>query len=451
MNGRIPRSAPSRHHSSLSTKIGFLKPRSSQGMERSRNEVDDPSFIFIQGTSVFGIQNKACLVVPVNVIQGSQSIPTNALIDSGAYDNFIDSDIAKLLDTASLDSEIDCRNVDGTPNKDGTLKRYTWIKVMMDNQPLYVKCKVANLGYEQIILGDPWLREHNPQIDWPRRKLKLARKTYQRNAIGKANLRAFMKRNEGLDSLIEADEVQINRMTLATQLAMKVHEQTSEKKELSQIVPQQYHGYLDVFQDFPGKRLPPKRTYDHAIDLTPAYTPQRSSPYSLSPAQQIALEDFLKENLAKGFIRLSKSPQAAPLFFVPKKNNKQRACMDYRYLNASTIRNSYPLPRAKDLMNKIGNAKVFMKLDLRNGYYNIRMKQGDEAKAAFVTPKGLYEPLVMFFGLCNVPSTFQAYMNDTFGDFLDEGWLMGYLNDSMIAMATDEEDEACTQQVLQRC
>ena len=102
-------------------------------------------------------------------------------------------------------------------------------------------------------------------------------------------------------------------------------------------------------------------------------------------------------------------------------------------------------------MNKIGNAKVFTKLDLRNGYYNIRMKQGNEAKAAFVMPKGLYEPLIMFFGLCNTPSTFQAYMNDTFGNFLDEGWLMGYLDDSMIATATDEEDEACTQRVLQCC
>ena len=97
-----------------------------------------------------------------------------------------------------------------------------------------------------------------------------------------------------------------------------------------------------------------------------------------------------------------------------------------------------------DLLNQIGKAKVFTKLDLCNGYYNIHMKQGDEAKAAFVMPKGLYEPLVMFFSLCNVPSTFQAYMNDTFGNFLDEGWLMGYLDDSMIATATNEEDEACT-------
>jgi len=83
--------------------------------------------------------------------------------------------------------------------------------------------------------------------------------------------------------------------------------------------------------------------------------------------------------------------------------------MDYRYLNSATIRNSYPLPQAKDLMNKIGNAKVFTKLDLCNGYYNIRMKQGDEVKAAFVTPKGLYELLVMFFGLCNAPLPSNLY------------------------------------------
>jgi len=87
-----------------------------------------------------------------------------------------------------------------------------------------------------------------------------------------------MKRNEG--SIVSLKRESTDKpMTLATQLAMKVHEQTSEKKELSQLIPQQYHGYLDVFQDFPGKRLPPKRAYDHAIDLTTAYTPQRSSPY----------------------------------------------------------------------------------------------------------------------------------------------------------------------------
>jgi len=88
--------------------------------------------------------------------------------------------------------------------------------------------------------------------------MKLTHKTYKRHAIGKANLWAFMKRTEGLNNLMDANETQINKITLATQLAMKVHEQTSKHKELSQLVPQQYHGYLDVFQDFPSKWLPPK-------------------------------------------------------------------------------------------------------------------------------------------------------------------------------------------------
>jgi len=102
-------------------------------------------------------------------------------------------------------------------------------------------------------------------------------------------------------------------------------------------------------------------------------------------------------------------------------------------------------------LNKISKAKVFMKLDLQNGYYNIRMKKGNEAKAAFITPKGLYEPLVMFFSLCNVPSTFQAYINDAFGDFLQEGWFLGYLNNTLILSENDEEDYQYTKQVLQWC
>ena len=122
---------------------------------------------------------------------------------------------------------------------------------------------------------------------------------------------------------MDASDLEIGQITVATTLAQKAHAKQEEYKEVTELVPPQYHAYLDVFQDFPGKKLPPQRDYDHAIDLSETYKPQRSAPYSLSPAQQGALDDFLEENLAKGFIRPSKSPQAAPLFFVPKKNNKQ--------------------------------------------------------------------------------------------------------------------------------
>ena len=118
---------------------------------------------------------------------------------------------------------------------------------------------------------------------------------------------------------------------------MKAHEKQTAYTDTCKNVPSKYHAFLDVFQDFPGKKLPPRRPYDHAIDLNPDFIPQKSVPYSLSLAQMLALDEFLDENLAKGFIHPSKSPQAAPLFFVPKKNNKQQACMDYQYLNASTI------------------------------------------------------------------------------------------------------------------
>ena len=168
-------------------------------------------------------------------------------------------------------------------------------------------------------------------------------------------------------------------------------------------------------------------------------------------AKEIALEDFLNENLKKGFIRESKSPQAAPLFFVPKKNGKLRPCKDYWYLNKFTIKNAYPIPRTQDLLNKIGRAHVFTKLDLKNGYNNIRITQGDEWKAAFSTPRGLFEPTVMFFRLCNSPATFQAYMNNTFADFIKEGWLIAYLDDVMVLSKDQVQDRANTRRLLEQC
>jgi len=283
-----------------------------------------------------------------------------------------------------LDDAIECWNVDGSPNADGNITWYTWLKVMIGPQPFYIKFNIANLGQERIILGNTWLQENDPHIIWSTRRLIILWKRLHRHHFGKEGLRQFMRRCWDLEALNKPLVPKIAKLTMVTKLAMKAHEKQTAYTDACKNIPSKYHAFLDVFQDFPGKKLPPRWQYDHAIDLNPDFIPQKSAPYSLSPAQMLALDKFLDENLAKGFIHPSKSPQATPLFFIPKKNNKQQACMDYRYLNSATIRNSYPLPQAKDLMNKIGNAKVFTKLDLRNGYYNIQMKQGDEAKAAFM-------------------------------------------------------------------
>ena len=144
------------------------------------------------------------------------------------------------------------------------------------------------------------------------------------------------------------------------------------------------------------------------------------------------MDEFIDNNLRKGYIWESKSPQASPFFFVSKKDGSLRPCQDYRYLNEGTVKNSYPLPLVPELVDKVQGATIFSKMDLRSGYNNVRIKEGDQWKAAFKCSCGLFEPTVMFFGLCNSPPTFQAMMDDLFHDMIDEGWMVIYMDDILI-------------------
>jgi Reverse transcriptase (RNA-dependent DNA polymerase) len=143
--------------------------------------------------------------------------------------------------------------------------------------------------------------------------------------------------------------------------------------------------------------------------------------YPLSPSEQKELDVFLQENLDSGRIRPSKSPMASLVFFIMKKYGALRLVQDYRALNAVTVKNKYPLPLISELITQLCGAKYLTKLDVRWGFNNVRMKPGDEWKAAFWTNRGLLEPLVMFFGLTNSPATFQTMMNDIFRDLIMEG------------------------------
>ena len=179
------------------------------------------------------------------------------------------------------------------------------------------------------------------------------------------------------------------------------------------------------------------------------FQPKSFKAYNLTPEEQKELDAFLKENLEKGYIRPSKSPMATPFFFVKKKDGKLRPCQDYQYLNEWTIKNVYLLPLISELMDKIKDGKYFTKLDIRWGYNNIRIK-GDEWKAAFKTNWGLYEPTVMFFGMCNSPATFQAMMDDIFEDLIEEGIVIIYMDDMFLSAKTKEQLRENTRRVLQR-
>ena len=129
-----------------------------------------------------------------------------------------------------------------------------------------------------------------------------------------------------------------------------------------------------------------------------------------------ALDEFIDKQLAKGYIRPSISPYALSFFFIKKKDRKLRPVQDYQNINKWTVRNQYLLPLITTLNGELGGAMIYTKLNVQWGYNNIRIKAGDEHKAAFKTRRGLYEPTVMFFGLTNSPATFQVMMNALYRD-----------------------------------
>jgi len=160
--------------------------------------------------------------------------------------------------------------------------------------------------------------------------------------------------------------------------------------------------------------LPEHRKWDHMIELTPRAEPKSSKVYPLFLLEQEELDAFLEENLCTIQIQPSKSPIAAPMFFIKKKDGLLWLVQDYCMLNAMTIKNRYSLPFISKLISQLCRAKYFTKLDIHWGFNNVCIKPGDEWKAAFHTNHGLFEPLMIFFGMTNSSVTFQTMMNKVF-------------------------------------
>jgi hypothetical protein len=238
--------------------------------------------------------------------------------------------------------------------------------------------------------------------------------------------------------------------TVSQSITEKLH-QNKPEKTLEEMIPPEFLGFRFVFEKHASERLPERKIWDHAIDLKEDAPKQHNCKvYPLSKPEQEELDNFLKEHLRKGYIRESTSPIAAPFFFVKKKEGTLRPIQDYRWLNGWTVKNNYPLPLIPELLDKLQEASIFSKLDVRWGYNNIRIKEGHEYKAAFKTNRGLFEPTVMFFGLTNSPATFQSMMNAVFADLIDTGQVVIYMDDILIFTKDRTTHKKLVQLVLQR-
>ena len=145
-----------------------------------------------------------------------------------------------------------------------------------------------------------------------------------------------------------------------------------------------------------------------------------------------------------------KSLQTAPVFFVGKKDGKKWMVQDYRYLNEWTIKNNYPLPLISDVLENIGTKKMFTKMDLRWGYNNVRIKEGDEWKMAFTTLERSFKPMVMFFWLTNSPATFQAMMKKLLRDLINTGKVAVFIDDVIVGIKTEEGYDQLVGEVIKR-
>jgi len=292
-------------------------------------------------------------------------------------------------------------NVDGSTNKSGSIKYCVDLEMQTGNKRTNMRFFLTDMGDHKVILGYPWFAANQPKIDWARGWIdttQLLLVLRSSNALKPQ----FDPNTHSLPNLTESEILYIGRIHVephGTHQTMPFTSTGEHDEPHLNPIPAEYKRHHKVFSEEAARRFPESRIWDHAIELkpgAPSTLPRKI--YVLSQLELQELAKFVKEHLAKGYIRPSKSPYAAPFFFIKKKDGKLRPVQDYRRLNEWTIRNRYPLPLIPQLINRVRMKKLFTKFDVRWGYNNVRIKKGDEWKAAFITNEGLYEPTVMFSG-----------------------------------------------------
>ena len=389
-------------------------------------------------------------------------VPT--LLDTGANSCFMDRDFARKHQIAlhKLPCPVSVVVIDGRPIASGKIfEESEPIHILLGDLGCVVSFNIIRSPEHPIVLGLPWFELHNPRIDWRRREIRCPSKG---NIVVKGRTQDPPLEKHSVTNSPSTKHVvplhQISTITLEQLCQEGAKEDlflfaisaapSSDTQGKSEVyIPKKYQEYADVFDKVKASVLPKHRPYDCPIDLQPGKEPPWGPIYNLSPTELEVLRAYIDENLASGFIRHSKSPAGAPIFFVKKKDGSLRLVVDYRGLNKVTIRNRYALPLISSLLERIGGAKHFTKIDLRGAYNLVRIRPGDEWKTAFRTRYGHFEYTVMPFGLTNAPAVFQHMANDIFRDFLDI-FLIIYLDDLLIYSRTQAEHDIHVRKVLQR-
>jgi len=361
------------------------------------------------------------------------------------------------------------RNVDGSFNKEGPIENTMEVNIYYQGHRERMEIDVIGGQKWSVILGIPWLACYNPEIDWRTGEVKMTRcleecgkqwrpvqeksgweRQKEEEAKEKAEERKEEREKEKKKKPKKGKTMEVRKVAEEWKIWDEEEEAAKSEEEAKKLVPENFHRWIKVFGKKQSERMPTRKLWDHVIDVNEGFMPRKGKVYPLSREEREEVREFVKEQLRKGYIRPSKSPQTAPVFFVGKKDGKKRMVQDYQYLNEWTVKNNYPLPLISDVLENIGTKKVFTKMDLRWGYNNVRIKEGDEWKAAFTMLEGSFEPTVMFFGLTNSPATFQAMMNELLRDLTNMGKVAVFIDDMIVGTETEEEHDELVAEVIKR-
>ena len=360
----------------------------------------------------------------------------SCLIDSGATHDFISENWVEKNKLTTMESgeEITITLADG---RDLALKQKTTSALSLDlggylwKQPFTV---IPMAGYD-IILGKPWLSDHQPQIDFKKNLIGLQDKHSTRHiTIRCLNERReedqppieFMSVKQARQALKKGAECVIVKLESTDSQASPNYEIRVDGKERSDI-QELLNKHTACFPKELPNKLPPRRTVDHNIDVQPDAKPPSRPPYRLSQPEMAELQKLLRQ----GCVEPSRSPYGAPVFFVKKADGSLRLVCDWRPLNSITVKNQACLPNIDDLFDSVRGAKYFSKLDLMSGYHQVRVRDEDIPKTAINTPFGQFQFTVMGFGLTNAPATFMALMNDVLRPFIRKSVIV-FLDDILI-------------------
>ena len=388
-----------------------------------------------------------------------------ALVDSGATHNFIASEFCYKHGMRYVKKTRTVVLADGSNSEAvGALQS---ARVTIGQHAVKEDFIVMDMKGEefQCILGKPWLSAVNPTIDWSKNCMTIrdsvicgVDKFQPSPTVKVCSLRSVLKatKQKGARAwtvLIRPVQDKPKEETPSDtpySPSLLAPDWSVTEKQLHDW-PELYEAlrdYEDVFQPLPDG-LPPQKKVTHKIEIPEGAKPPYRPPYRMSPLELDELKKQVEGLLDKGWIRPSHSPFGAPVLFAAKPDGSLRLCIDYRALNALTKKSRYPIPRIDEMFDRLGPAKYISHLDAAQAYHQVPIAEGDQEKTAFVTRYGQFEWVVMPFGLCNAPSTFQSLINQVLGSDFDD-FTFAYLDDIMAWSQTREEHVRHLRAVLQK-